>query len=89
MTDRITASFDTLLSQASMTASTYMSSAVREIDETFGSGFAKANPSLVAAFMQAASADFAAASNGKILGSAIDGISDALSDLAQALRDQS
>jgi hypothetical protein len=39
--------------------------------------------------MHAASADFAAASNGKILGSAIDGISDALSDLAQALRDQS
>ncbi|MGA0588865.1 hypothetical protein ACO2Q2_17350 [Dyella sp. KRB-257] len=88
MGDRITASFDTLLSQASMTAGAYMSSAVREIDETFGSGFAKANPALVAAFMQVASADFATASNGKILGSALDRISGALSDVAEALRDQ-
>ncbi len=89
MEDRITASFDELLRQASMTADTYMSSAVREIDETFGTGFAKANPTLVAAFMQAASTDFAAASNGKILGSALDRIADALSDVAEALRDQS
>lgn len=88
MEDRITASFDNLVSQASMTADTYMSSAVRKIDATFGDGFAKANPALVAAFMQVAAADFAAASNGKILGSAIDRIADALGDVAEALREQ-
>ncbi len=88
MEDRITASFDELLRQASMTADTYMSSAVREIDETFGKGFAKSNPTLVAAYMQAASADFAAASNGKIFASALDRIADALSDVAEAIREK-
>ena len=88
MDDRITASFDDLLRQASMTADAYMSSAVREIDETFGAGFSKANPALVAAFMQTASADFTAASNGKIFASALDRIADALGDLADALREK-
>ena len=87
MEDRITGSFDTLLNQASMTADAYMSSAVREIDATFGNGFAKANPVLVAAFMQAAASDFAATLNAKILGSALDRVSDGLSDIASALRE--
>lgn len=87
MRDRITASFDELLRQSSMTADTYMSSAVREIDATFGTGHAKANPALVAAFMQAATADFVAATHAKVYGSALDRIADSLDGVAQALRE--
>lgn len=74
----ITADFDTLLRQASMTAEDYMRSAKRSIDETFGDGYAAKNPALVAAFMQTAATDFATSSNGKVFG-------DRLSDLARAL----
>lgn len=88
MDDRITASFDELLRQASMTAETYMSSAIREIDASFGAGYAKANPALVAAFMHTANSDFVAASNAKVYGSALDRIADSLDGLAHALRDQ-
>ena len=88
MHDRVTASFDHLLTQASMTADTYMSSAVREIDAAFGPGYAKANPALVAAFMQAATADFVAASNAKVYGSALDRVADSLEGIAQAIREQ-
>ena len=44
--------------QASMTAATYMDNAIREIDETFGKGYAFKNPMLVAAIAQIASDDF-------------------------------
>lgn len=88
MNDRVTESFDDLLHQASMTADTYMSSAIREIDAAFGASHVKANPALVAAFMQAASSDFVAASNTKVYGSALDRIADSLDGVAHALRDQ-
>lgn len=46
---------------AADTAGTYLAKAVRMIDEQFGEpGYAKAHPELVAAFMAACSADFAA-----------------------------
>ena len=40
MSDFITASFDTLLGQASDNASVYLGRAQREIDEEFGKGYA-------------------------------------------------
>ena len=56
--------------------------------DTFGAGHAKVNPALVAAFMQAATADFVAATHAKVYGSALDRIADSLDGVAQALRDQ-
>lgn len=88
MTDRIYASFETLHDQASGTAATYLAQAQRHIDESFGKGFAEANPSLIAAFMQVAAVDFATAVNGKVLGSALDGIAGALDEIAKSLRER-
>jgi hypothetical protein len=51
----ISADFDTLLRQSSMTSETYMREAVENIDKMFGKGHAKAHPDLLIAFMQASS----------------------------------
>ena len=48
----IEASADTLLRQASLTAEEYMTEAIERIDKSFGQGYAKKNPNLVAAFMK-------------------------------------
>lgn len=40
--------------QAHIAVHTYLAQAKRVIDEEFGEGYAKANPTLVAAFIQAA-----------------------------------
>lgn len=58
---QITASYEDLMRQACETAEKYMRYGRRSIDEEFGDGFAQAHPSLVAAFMQTAAADYAAA----------------------------
>lgn len=63
MTLYIEASAETLMRQAGYTAEEYMRAAIKSIDETFGEGYAKANPVLVAAFMQTVAADLAAAYN--------------------------
>lgn len=83
----ITASFDTLLRQASMTASDYMRHARSEIDKVFGEGYAEKNPVLVAAFMQTAAADFGATSTQKVIGEALEEISSSLRDIAHAVED--
>lgn len=44
--------------QAAHTASFYMAEAVDAIDHSFGAGYAKSNPALVAAFMHVAGADY-------------------------------
>ena len=54
----ITASASELLHQAKGTAGDYLDAAVRHIDETFGDGYAKKHPELVAAWMKVASEDF-------------------------------
>lgn len=59
----ITASWDTLVRQAGITASEYFNAAVRNIDETFYSGYAEAHPELVAALVKAAAKDFETTSN--------------------------
>lgn len=80
MVDEITADSSTLLRQASMTADVYLRRADQYIDRLFGNGFARANPELVAAFMQAAAID---------LGSAIvaRAIQNGFSELAGAVAD--
>ena len=58
----ITASWQTLLSQAIDTAHDYLRGAVAAIDTQFGDGYAQKHPALVGAFLQAAAIDFHAAS---------------------------
>ncbi len=65
--DSITASTQTLFSQASDAAESYMNRAVSSIDSRFGDGFAKKNPELIAAFMKTCASDFAASINGRSL----------------------
>lgn len=50
-------SAETLESQASRTAVSWLQDAIREIDKVFGSGYAEAHPELVAAFMKTAGLD--------------------------------
>jgi hypothetical protein len=54
----ITASYETLLRQAPMTAKEYMLAAVANINEQFGDGYARQHPELVAAFMQVCASDY-------------------------------
>jgi hypothetical protein len=55
--DRITASSETLMHQASMTAATYMHRGIEVIDGTFGRGYAKQHPELLGQFIMAAAID--------------------------------
>jgi hypothetical protein len=68
----IQANSDTLLRQASMTAMEYFDKAVIHIDDSFGKGYAKEHPELIAAFMQVAASDFNAANSAKSLAEAIE-----------------
>ena len=85
MRDYITASFDTLLSQASDSAATHLGRAQQEIDAVFGKGYAAKNPQLVAAFMQTASSDMAASTHAKVYGAALQEISQSLSAISDAI----
>ena len=57
---KITASVDTLMRQAALTAAEYMDKAVAEIDAKFGPGFSREHPELVGTFMQTAAMDYGA-----------------------------
>jgi hypothetical protein len=74
----ITASFDTLVAQGSMTASEFFRKAVQRIDDMFGEGYAKKNPQLVASFMQTAAIDLASTTVSKVLGEAIEELAGAV-----------
>jgi hypothetical protein len=58
MSQSISADFSTLMRQAPGTIATYLVEAIDSIDSNFGEGFAKRNPALVGAFIQACAADF-------------------------------
>ncbi len=58
----VSAGWETLLRQASITAEVYFQEAVAMIDSKFGEGYAKKHPELVGAFMNAAARDFASSS---------------------------
>lgn len=49
---------DDAVRQAGTTIAEYLDRAVAAIDEKFGDGYAKANPALVGAFIQACATDF-------------------------------
>ncbi len=84
----ISADWTTLMRQAWKTSAEYMDAAVREIDATFGKGYAARNPALVASFMQVAAQDFHSASLGvaaQRIGDAVTEIGIGLSQVAEAL----
>lgn len=76
----IEASADTLLRQASMTAAEYFDKAVRHIDDSFGDGYAKKHPELIAAFMQVAASDMNYATLAKAQSEAIEYLAGMQSD---------
>jgi isopentenyldiphosphate isomerase len=51
-----------LAEQAPLAAHTWMTAAIRRVDEELGVGFAKAHPELIGAFMSACAMDYAASS---------------------------
>jgi hypothetical protein len=59
--DFISASNMTLLRQAPMTADTFLSHAIKDIDATLGEGFAKKHPELIAAYIQTCAIDLGTA----------------------------
>lgn len=67
-----TADADTLFHQASDTVYTYLTQAVKFIDLTFGDGYAKKHPELVAGFIQAAASDY----GHSLIANAIAGLGD-------------
>jgi len=55
-----------------------MNHAKADIDKIFGDGFARANPTLVAAYMQTAALDFAASFGLQRISESIDALADRL-----------
>lgn len=74
--ERPTMSNGTALQQAGETASRYLYDGAYDIDKLFGSGYAKAHPELLCAYMQTAASDF----NSSV-------IFDTLYEIAEAVRD--
>lgn len=90
MIPTITASAETLASQAPKTAADYMAAAVRHIDTQFGAGYAKSNPALVAAFMQTCAQDFHTAVSTSVmqqLYGSVTAVSDSVDRIATAIAD--
>nr|VFK78785.1 MAG: hypothetical protein BECKSD772D_GA0070982_102517 [Candidatus Kentron sp. SD] len=80
----VTADFDTLMEQAPSTVDVYLRQAKERIDSIFGDGYAKKNPELVAAFIQAAASDMNSAILAKVIGHALQEISAAIEQVAFA-----
>lgn len=55
---QITASYETLMDQATETAKFYFHTAIQVIDDEFGLDYAKKNPALLSEFMKCASEDY-------------------------------
>ncbi len=68
---------ESMMRQAPHTIEFYLGEAIESIDKCFGEGYAKKHPELVGSFIQACTVDFDAA----IIGSHIEHISNALSDI--------
>jgi hypothetical protein len=63
-----------MFQQVPITVCAYMAHGVRDIDATFGEGFAEAHPVLLAAYMQTAALDYGA----ELIARRIDGLRDSL-----------
>ncbi len=79
MRDRIEASWQTLMDQASMTASDYLARGIREIDSRLGDGYAEKHPELMGAFINACAVDLLASTIGKV-------IQDGMTEIAEAIQ---
>lgn len=86
--NEITASNDTLLKQAPMTANEYMRKAIDAIDKEFGAGYAKGNPELVAAFMRTAAMDFHTSVYCRTLQNQLSQIERTLSSIASSMKNR-
>ena len=89
--DHIQANAETLMTQAWKTADEYLLRAIFCIDERLGEGSAKANPQLVAAFMQVAAQDFATAMRAAVdqdSSMGVTAISDSLDRVARAIAER-
>ena len=84
--DYVEASFETLRQQAPEMVASYLRQAKKEIDLTFGDGYAAKNPALVAAVIQAAASDMGSATLSKVVGHALQEISDAIEQVASSLK---
>lgn len=69
---RITANFETLLEQSPTAVNSYMDEGKDRIDTSFGKGYAKKNPALLAAFMLASAIDCASVTIAQQITDAID-----------------
>lgn len=83
----IDASFETLYDESHRTTRGHLRAAVESIDDQFGKGYAKANPSLVAAFMQAASNDFTQSVLAQQIRAGLDSIAESAEAIAVAIPD--
>jgi hypothetical protein len=70
--------YTAMLRQAGMTAETNLIDAVVAIDEFLGKGFARENPKLIGAFMQAAGTVYTGEIIARRIGAGFDGIAEAL-----------
>jgi uncharacterized protein YukE len=78
---RVSADSDTLLYQAMTTTARYLKSAIMEIDDELGKGYAKQHPELIAAYMRTAAVDFQAG----VIAGALEDISESIEKAAEAL----
>ena len=69
---RITASPETLMRQAGMTADVYLRDAIENIEKRLGKGFAAKNPELIAAMIKASSADYAVSAITAVIQDAVE-----------------
>lgn len=76
-----------LMDQAGPTVGHWLMQSVKEIDRTFGDGYAKKNPALVAAFIQAAAMDQLTAHLTTRIAERLSDISCSISQLAGAVAD--
>jgi predicted DNA-binding protein len=79
MPQRITADFHVLMDQAPGTVAVYLDKAIESIDNAFGDGYAKQNPSLIGAFIQAAATDMGCAVLAQQIHAGLESIAENLS----------
>lgn len=82
MSDRVDACLETIRVQAADAVEDYLARAVGCIDKQFGEGFAKKNPDLVAALVNASVAELNSSTQAKVYASALDGIATSLEKIA-------
>ena len=83
----INADPETLMRQAQMTAAEYLEGAIKEVNKILGKGYAQAHPELIAAFMQAAAADYGAPIIAASIQSHTASMGEHSEDLARAIRE--